>query len=435
MLHSSLLTRVSADGIIWYENARRIARAIFAASLCVLLVACAFRFMPRLNDALSGQPQYLHRIAEQMARFFSEKTNHEFPVLVQQREDGDCDHIRNLPSHGDDFYYVFSFSEKEKSLCFITYQPTPSQVNSGSSQWIGAHTDVMFGPQLTKEIAVEPIGHFSLKFPDSYLTLLHWRTRIDSARLAHAGSAELRRSIPESMPYTSVDISIQLPKLREAVARRHNTLNAALLFLIVLSSSLLAIAAFTDWRLYRMLAQHCAKYDRRLEIPEFLFGNLYLIVGTAERSYRHRQEEVAKIRRQETLLRETTEQVRSRLISLLESIGDNVEKQRITSIIESGDLARMKRVMQEIEPQVDQFTPEERILSLVDSVEPFSTLEELDTLRTETLKILQKSGFRLARAFAVHAHDEFRRRSKIPAAEEAKAVLEPNRESGRQDRK
>jgi hypothetical protein len=61
-----------------------------------------------------------------------------------------------------------------------------------------------------------------------YLTLLHWKTHADPALLARAGNAQLRQAMPPSMSVLPVDMSLPWAELREAVARRHNNVNAVL---------------------------------------------------------------------------------------------------------------------------------------------------------------------------------------------------------------
>jgi hypothetical protein len=174
-----------------------------------------------------GHPEYLHAIADRMARSLANSTNHELPVLVRQQQEFDCDRTQNVPSREtDDLYYLFIYSEKTKSVCFITCQPVQTAVRSANQLLLSGGTDEWFGQPLKQEVTAEPIAHFSLKVPDSYLTLLHWRTPIEPARLARAGSAQLRRAIPQSMPLTDIDISLQLPELRNTVASRHDTVNS-----------------------------------------------------------------------------------------------------------------------------------------------------------------------------------------------------------------
>ena len=194
---------IDADKFIRAERTKQAIIVSFGAGIFLLLIAVALRFVPRFDDALSGRPQYLRAIADRMARSLADSTNHELPVLVRQQQEFDCDRTQNVPSRDtDDLYYLFVYSDKTKSLCFIACEPG---VHSESLVSLSGRTDESFGQPVKQEVTAEPIAHFSLKFPDSYLTLLHWRTSGEPARLARAGSAQLRRAIPESMPLTDVD--------------------------------------------------------------------------------------------------------------------------------------------------------------------------------------------------------------------------------------
>jgi hypothetical protein len=404
---------IDADKFIRAERTKRAILIAFGASIFVLLIAGVLRFVPRFDDALSGRPEYLHAIADRMARSLADSTNHELPVLVRQDQEYDCDRTLNVPSRDtDDLYYLFIYSEKTKSLCFITCQPVQVGVRSANHLPLSGRTDESFGQPLKQEVTAEPIAHFSLKFPDSYLALLHWRTPIEPARLARAGSAQLRRAIPQSMPLTDIDISLQLPELRKTVASRHDTVNFVLSCFIGISALSLAISAFRGRRLYREMVEGCRRYGKELRFREFLTGDLCFISTEAARTCRTAQEAAAKELRQQILQKQSLEELQGRLRGLLEIVDSDAERQKIAQTIESADLAEAREVVRDIETQLTQATPEERIISLVESVEQFSTLEELMTLRADALKIFQQSGFRAARSFVVHAHDEFRERAR-----------------------
>jgi hypothetical protein len=404
---------LDADKFIRAERAKRALVTAFGAGVFVLLIASGLRFVPRFDDALSGRPEYLHAIADRMAQSLADSTNREIPVLVRQQE-FDCDRTQNVPSRDTDvLYYLFIYSEKAKSLCFVTSQPLQTGVRSANQLLLSDGTDKWFGQPLKQEVAAEPIAHFSLKFPDSYLSLLHWRTPIEPARLARAGSAQLRRAIPQSMPLTDIDISLQLPELRKAVAKRHDAVNLALSCLIVSSLLTVIISVFRGWHLRREMLDECRRYGKGLHFREFLTGDLYFISAEAARTYRTLQEAAAKELRQQTLQKQSLEELQGRLRGLLAIVDSDPERQRITQVIERADIAETRHVVQDIEAQLAQTTPEERLLSLVESVEQFSTPEELTSLRAEAIGILQQSGFRVARSFVVRAHDDFRERARL----------------------
>lgn len=404
---------LDADKFIRAEKAKRVIFVALGAGVFFLLIASALRLVPRFDDALSGHPEDLHAIADRMAHSLADSTNHELPVLVRQHQEFDCDRTQNVPSRDtDDLYYLFIYSEQTKSVCFITCQPVQTAVRSANQLPVSGRTYESFGQPLKQDIIAEPIAHFSLKFPDSYLTLLHWRTPINPARLARAGSAQLRRAIPQSMPLADVDISLQLPELRKAVAKRHDTVNLALFCFIVVSALTVAISAFSGHRLQREMVDECRRYRKELHFREFLTGDLYFIGVEAARMYSATQEAAAKELRQQTIQKQSLEELQGRLRGLLAIVDSDADRQKIAQAIECADLTAMRHVVQEIEAQLAQATPEERLLSLVESVEEFSTPDELTGLRNEAIGILQQSGFRAARAFVVRAHDEFREQAR-----------------------
>ena len=67
-------------------------RAVFVLCLTAvgLLVLSALRFVPRLNDALSGKPEYVRILTETFGRQLATQTQMQFPVIVEQDEHGTC---------------------------------------------------------------------------------------------------------------------------------------------------------------------------------------------------------------------------------------------------------------------------------------------------------------------------------------------------------
>ena len=77
------------------KNKRRILFALWVAA-AFLLVISVFRFVPRVNDALSGKPQYLRVLTETFARQFANQTQRQFPLNLHSwgrrgRSRGGCD--------------------------------------------------------------------------------------------------------------------------------------------------------------------------------------------------------------------------------------------------------------------------------------------------------------------------------------------------------
>jgi hypothetical protein len=64
------------------KRKRQLVSAIFLPTALLLLFS-AVRFVPRLNDALSGKPEYVRILTEAFARQFATQTQMQFPVIVE----------------------------------------------------------------------------------------------------------------------------------------------------------------------------------------------------------------------------------------------------------------------------------------------------------------------------------------------------------------
>ncbi len=114
------------------------------------------------------------------------------------------------------------------------------------------------------------------------------------------------------------------------------------------------------------------------------------------------------------------QQLEVRLRSALESLHDTDLQQRIEDCLanETVDVDQLGQLWEEVMKDLGHKTPEERLAALLESLKPYCTEEELASCRQEALSILEKSGFRSARKYAVAMHDEFKLRAK---AREVKA--------------
>lgn len=96
-----------------------------------------------------------------------------------------------------------------------------------------------------------PVSQVNVGFPDSYVSLLHWRAKVDPSTFGRVGDAKVRRSLTPSLPVSFVNVSIDFAELRATVARGHNTVNAVLTTLIVMFFLLTVLACCRTWVLYR----------------------------------------------------------------------------------------------------------------------------------------------------------------------------------------
>jgi hypothetical protein len=79
-------------------------------------------------------------------------------------------------------------------------------------------------------------------------------------------------------------------------------------------------------------------------------------------------------------------------------------------LAEPPDLESMKQLSAEAQKAAGLKSPEQKLVLLLESLEPFCTEEELNSCQLEAAKILADSGFRAARNYVIHMHDQFRAR-------------------------
>jgi len=72
----------------------------------------------------------------------------------------------------------------------------------------------------------------------------------------------------------------------------------------------------------------------------------------------------------------------------------------------------MKSLWVEVQEQMGLKTPADKLGSLLESAKPYCTDEEFLAGRAEAFAILNKSGFRAARTFAINMHDQYKTRAR-----------------------
>lgn len=125
---------------------------------------------------------------------------------------------------------------------------------------------------------------------------------MDAALLARAGNAQLRQAMPHSMSVLPVDVSLQFAELREAVAQRHNTVNAVLLSHSLISVLCLLLSAAVGLVLYRRVRPECARCGMVLGFATFSREDLCVVGERARTMYRCAQEASAEELRRATPL-------------------------------------------------------------------------------------------------------------------------------------
>ena len=96
-----------------------------------------------------------------------------------------------------------------------------------------------------------------------------------------------------------------------------------------------------------------------------------------------------------------------------ETTVDESLRARITELLANPQVegCAMKQLWEEVQRQPAYKSPEEKLSLLLDFRE-YCTAEEWESCRQKAFAILDKSGFRAAREYAVEMHNEFRERAK-----------------------
>ena len=416
-----------------WQKRKRAAVLAFVTASCMLLLCAFILFVPSLDDALSSPPQYLRWITDRTARAVAARTNSEFPVIARHDDRYDCDKIQNTSTgNSDDIFYVFTYSETSHSLCFVTYQRAPESLVRSGAEVLGSSSDENYGRPFSTPIAVVPVGHLSIKFLDSYLTLLHWRTHVDPGLLARAGNAHLRQAMPLSMPTLPADVSLPLVELREAVAQRHNTVNVVLLFLSVISLLGMLLSTAAGWGLYRRVRLECVRCGMVLGFRTFIGEDLAGVAERARTQFRCAQEASAEELRKATALRQVRQALSEPLQWFLEVADSEPERLRLRACLERADLEDMKNVLRDVESYFRHAGPEQRISMLLESLKEFCSDEEGAGYRMEAFEILRALGLREGRTFVVRMHRELRSCAKLLEQEPIQTSFQRNGTEGGQ---
>lgn len=396
----------------WQKRKRDSLLLILAAG-SLLAICFSLRFVPSMNDVISGKPEYMRWMADGFARGLASKVGDDFAIITLRDESNDCQREGNANAFSDnDAYYVLSYSENAHSLCILTY--AQSRVSSGhaGSLLLTPETGRNYGRKLDSPVKVVPVGHVHLTFPLSYLSLLHWRARIDSSSFSHAGDATVQRSLADGLPVNDVNVEINFPDLRAAVGRRHNAINWMLASVISISVLLISFGAVRLRTLHRDFRAFLAHYRGQADFLTFLSHDLRMIGGRAREAHQKEQQRALEEARAATLIKRSKEATRARLESVFNALRDDRQRLRVQECLSRNEFDEMKALTQELQGQTGQKTPEERLTALLDTLKEYCTNEEFDRYCAEAFQILAATDFREARSFVVGAHDRLRARSK-----------------------
>ena len=210
---------------------------VLCLTAVALLVVSALRFVPRLNDALSGKAEYVRILTETFGRQFATQTQMQFPVIVEQDEHGTCQAV-SAPSIAEEeirgTIYLLTYSEQQNLTCITTYV-VPMDA-SGSQPYAASG-------RLKERTTVQ---HFSARSRRLRKTALStcMLLNIEKTPLAiHAAlpSVAQRGSEPEKpillfrrhATRGSVSIDFDYGELRAEIAKRHQIVNFGLSVLLI----------------------------------------------------------------------------------------------------------------------------------------------------------------------------------------------------------
>ncbi len=231
-----------------------------------------------------------------------------------------------------------------------------------------------YGREFKAPVRAVPLHRSLTVLSPEYLSLPHWRAKVDPKANVRAGAAQ--RITSPSAQISFADASMNFEDIRTEVAKRHTFLNQILAPVAFASSAFMPLFLWRLRRLYGEAARLCRSFGFALPII-FLTRDLLLVGQEAESEYqRKRQESLAHARLEHIIQRETEDATR-RLHGLLASAQEESIRIRIQAALGSGTLDDMQAVLDELQPQVSQKTPEERLRLLLESLKEYASEDEV----------------------------------------------------------
>ena len=397
-----------------YQRRKTNSLRLIVTAGALLASFLTLRSVPTLDDALSGKPEYMRWMADKVANSVAARYGNDAAVIVLRDERTNCRQISdvNVPNP-DEFYYVVSYSETGHSLCFITYVNLPKGWDQTKSLVLYPSTGKNYGQKLEGPVRAVAVSQLQMVYPMAYLSLLHWRAKIDSSSFKRAANAKFERWFNSSaQPGDSLDVEIDFPSLRADVGRNHRIGNRVLATAILTATFLILLGAYKAWASYTAFRTFLSRYRPHIGFHVYLGQDLSAITSQARQAYQEDQRRALEEARAAILLKRSNEAIRARLESILSALSDEQQKHSVQECLNRGDLEEMKALTQQLQGQAGQKTSEEKLTALLDTLKQYCNGEEFDRLCADAFQILATTGFREARSFVVEAYDQLRARSK-----------------------
>jgi len=376
---------------------------VFVAGLISCLV---LRFVPEINDALSGPPEPMRYVAAQVASSLAAEEHWQAPVIVEGEPTQDCRTIRNARvGDQEQVYFVITYSERMPSFCVIEYAAAAGP-EAENAITLDQSSGQNYGAPFQSPVRVVPVGHVFKALPSFVAAMLDWRTQLN--RSGGAVPFDSKTDSSSSVPTSNLGLNLDLFKVRADAARKHHRINRVLDgFLAGLLLGAVVSFGWT-WRNYEAFRRHCLTHDCDVGLWQYLRQDPNSYAGRAQQTYHVTQTERHAQTRAENLALRAQQEARQRLNQMLEIVATEQQRQQIEDCLVRGDLEEMKALIQIVESHIGARTPQERLGLLLVSLKGLCSEEEFQSHQHQAFEMLNQLGFRPAREFVVRLHDELR---------------------------
>lgn len=377
-----------------------------AISLGIIATSAILRFVPTLDDAISGPPAYMAAFAKITASQIADVLHNQYPVFAVRDEDLKCGGMseKENAADSDDSLYVLTFAERSRSLCLTIYGIASDR--STGAITIGSAVGRNYGRPLTAPVKAVALQRNLTTLTPAYISLFHWRTKLSLS--GNIAAAKTERLPSRSADISFADISVNLLDLRAETAKRHNVINNSLLGTILVGCLVFLYSASMLHRLYRTCQQYCRAHESDLQLREFMRRDVAAIADESQRNYSERQREMHTQAHVKHIAQLERESIRHGLTAILERIGDQTIRKSIQEALENNELPAMQSLLDQLSAQAAQKTPADRLTLLLESLREYCTNEQYARCQAEAFDLLSRTGFRDARDLVVARHDEFR---------------------------
>lgn len=409
---------LAAGAIESCRQQKRLALALFAAALALVIMLVALRFIPRINDGLAGQPEYMRAIATNIAQRLPWEAKIASPIIVSAGDTSHCQGERStLPSEFNEILYLITYAEQTRSVCFTACIRAAAGSTAPNQIVVTAEQGENYGRPLGPSATVIPAQYHLLTFSSSYLSTLHWRDKTDPYATQY-GVGESYRSRPLTK---GTDITLNMIELRATVARRHDRINHWLSWFLSISLGLTVLVVFRITSIYASLLRLGRLYGFKPRFLAFLTHDLVTIAREAHHQYVNSQDKVYADLRIEHLLERYRQEIRQTLESFPHRLSEKERVRYLEECRQTEDPEKMKELLSEVKDHLSEKTPEERLDLLLESSKAYCTSEEFSECRLQTLATFKQKGFREARQHVIAMHYQFRLRAQELANREEDA--------------